>query len=369
MQSKILFCSSFIDHAQTGAAIFAQLFLSWAEDRGISVDIISSEKSVRAYIPLVRNNRIYSRIPVLQNYHRSYIYYKTVQNQLAKNEYDFIFFNSVTESLHTSKLIKDIPVFAFQHDENFMNDYKKNPSLKRKIYRNAMRKHERSASQFLDKILTNSRFMKSQIETIYEIHPLKVGYTYFRPYDLEHGNDKVLEKTTKTQILFVKHDFERGGLQFLAEALRKIPDHQFYVKIIGVSSNAHKAVSTIMAGIQHEIISNRSRDEIIGDYNSCELFCVPSLSEALGLANMEAMFFEKPVVSFDIPVMRELNQNQQIMQLAKVGDSGDLALKIKLCLEGKESVSNQIRNAKSFVENQISQDLFYKNLDGFFFNC
>lgn len=367
MKKRILFCSSFIDQVQTGSAIFAQLVIEWAERNDIELDIISSEKSERRTIPLVKHNRLFAVMPVLQIYHRSYIYYKTVQSILKEKDYDYVFFNSVVESLHSAKLIKNTPVRAMLHDENFMCDYKVNPSLKRRLYRKVMHKQEKKACQFLDKILTNSKYMKSQIESIYDMHPLKVNYSYFRSFDFDDMQAvKLKSKEECKTILFVKHDYERGGLVYLAEAIRLINQQELCLKVIGVPSNKHREISRMLSGIKHEIISKRSRDEIYLDYLKCTVFCVPSQSEALGLANLEAMITEKPVVAFDIPVMQELNKADKIMDLAAYQNIKKLAEKIEMNLAMGNDTQARILAAKSFVEEKISKDQFHSNLNGFF---
>ena len=363
---KILFCSSFIDQAQTGSAIFAQLFLDWAATRDILVDIISSEKSSkRDIIPLVSHNWIFTKLPILNQYHRSYIFYKTVSEVLKSSDYDYIFFNSVVESLHTSRFIKDISVFAFLHDENFMNDYKKDASWKRKIYRNSIKKLENKAANLLDKVLTNSKYMKLQIERVYQLHPLKVEYFHFRSFDLncEKKDFDCLSSKKEIRILFVKHDYERGGLFLLLEALESISGYTFNLQLVGFQSN--QSIDDSFSNGVIQVYERLTRSEIKEAYQNADIFCVPSQSEALGLANLEAMQIGLPVVALDIPVLQELSNlyGQQIAFLASRDNLTEIILE---CIENDERRKLVIQNAMHFIETTLTQTEVYQSFDKIF---
>ena len=210
--------------------------------------------------------------------------------------------------------------------------------------------------------------MKSQIEAIYGIHPLKVQYSYFRSFDLSNREKPIKDGARDKMILFIKHDFERGGLFYLIEALRLIDDKSIRLKIVGIPEKQIKKLKKSLSEIPYEMVSKQGREEIFKDYMNASLFCVPSQSEALGLANMEAMQLGIPVVAFDIPVMRELNSNRNIMLLSKYQDVKDLAQCISTTLERDKEVEDRIKRAALFIEEEISKEQFYAKLNRFFAN-
>jgi len=354
---KILFCSSFVYNSSNGAAIFAQLFLDWCSDRKIAVDIVSSEKA-DLFIPLVTQNKLFTKFPILNQYHRSFIYYKTVKELLRTHDYDIVFFNSVVESLHTSRLISKTPVHAFLHDENFMNDYKQNASFKRRLYRNFMFRHEKKACQFLDKIWTNSKHMKDSLDSIYGIHPVKSSYFYFRSFDLQKLK---VEKKNGTRILFIKHDYERGGLESLLDAVNSL-DRDITLEVIGPPKNKHQNLKNRLRNKTLEIAEYKDRIGVQQAFQQADIFCVPSYSEALGLGNLEALAMNVPVVASNIPVMNELNK-YEIFCIAQSHNPENIRNAILSILDNEAYRNKLIDKGRVFLQEILNKERVYKSMD------
>lgn len=346
--------------SSNGAAIFAQLFLEWCADRKIEVDVISSEKSDPKFIPLVRQNRIFSRFPILNQYHRSFIYYKTVKEQLQNNSYDLIFFNSVVESLHSAKLITAVPVHAFLHDENFMNDYIERPSLKRKTYRNIMFRHEQKACVYLDKIWTNSKYMKLSIDSIYGLHPIKSSFFYFRPFDLESNQENSNDGTIR--ILFIKHDYTRGGLIPLIQGINEIKNYSIVLDVIGPPESKHAGLKKFLHNHTMEITEYKNRVDIQQSFQQANIFCVPSYSEALGLGNLEALSLGVPVITSNIPVMNELNKHN-VFHILPSHKPADIKRVIVLIIEDKELQGKYRNNGLEFINSQLNKETVFQSFD------
>lgn len=365
---RILFCTSHLENYQTGSGAFAQLFVLWAQESGMEIDIITENSQSTKYVNLVKHNTLFTKLPILNIYHRSFIFYKTVQPLIKVKKYDFIFFNSVIESLHTARFITDIPVVGFLHDENFMNDYFLNPGFLRKQYRRIIKKHERKAAKHLDLIVTNSKYMKNSIEKYYDIHPIKIKYLYFQTQDLfpsinEKSHKIKIDPTGKINILFIKHDFERGGLYDLIDALQEIKQYNFHLTIIGPHSDKHKKIRKLLGDLSFEIIENADRNQVRNSYKKADIFCVPSHSEALGLGNFEAMNFGIPVVTSNLPIMKELNQGREILLIA---EKNNLKSAIIQCIEEHEKTNTRIENAHKFVDQELTKEIIFSALDHVF---
>ena len=365
---KILFCTSSISLTQTGAAVFAQLFLEWTASRSIEVDIISPESnSSYVTIPLVKHRRLFTQIPILQTYHRSFIYYKTVEQQInAIDEngasYDVVFFNSVVESLHSAKLIHKIPVWAFLHDENFMRDYVENPSWKRLLSRKLMHRYEGKAVQFLGRVLTNSKYMKNSIVDIYSKHPLKVNYCYFRSFDLP-GSASVASIDDTIHILFIKHDADRGGLALLLNEIKKMNTRKISLHLVGVGPSYIEKSNSVLSSIEYQYDTYLNRDELHDAFLKTDIFCVPSFSEALGLANIEALQYSKPVVVLDIPVMRELVEIEPMYFLATVENLGS---KIEQVVDNAYERVLKCNSGHKFLNEYLSKESVFSRWDEIF---
>ena len=357
---KILFCSSFVNTSSNGAAIFAQLFLEWCNERKITVDIISSEMSEPSFIPLVHQNKFVRKFPILNQYQRSFIYYKTVKEKLREKSYDLIFFNSVIESLHTAKLIKKTPVHAFLHDENFMKDYMKNAPFKRKIYRTFLFRQEQKACHFLDKVWTNSKYMKMSLDSIYNIHPVKSEYFYFRSFDLKKEVKKL--DNNSLRILFIKHDYTRGGLIPLIKAINKIDKYPVILDVIGPPESKHPLLQKLMKDHTILISEYKDRKGIQQAFQQADLFCVPSYSEALGLGNLEALSLGIPVIASNIPVMNELNI-EKIYHMLPSHEPSDIKNTIIAIMEDKTLQETKRNNGLKFIESTLSKEKVFQSFD------
>jgi len=76
-----------------------------------------------------------------------------------------------------------------------------------------------------------------------------------------------------------------------------------------------------------------------------DLFIIPSASESFGLAALEAMACEVPVVSSDVGGLPEVNIHGKTGFLSKVGDIDDMANNAIQLLEKEELLQNFRANA------------------------
>jgi poly(glycerol-phosphate) alpha-glucosyltransferase len=89
----------------------------------------------------------------------------------------------------------------------------------------------------------------------------------------------------------------------------------------------------------------------------------PSLSEAQSLFVLEAMACGKPLITFDIPPMKEIITDGFNGLMAKSFDVGDLAEKIRAVLNDRKLACKIGQNAHNYIslkhnwENQIDQYL------------
>jgi len=71
--------------------------------------------------------------------------------------------------------------------------------------------------------------------------------------------------------------------------------------------------------LQIETISDIEKSAAL---QACDLLCVPSRAESLGVAYLEAWYFKKPVVALDLPVLREvIGHNQNGLLVAHSGEA------------------------------------------------
>ncbi|MCM5703275.1 glycosyltransferase family 4 protein [Larsenimonas salina] len=78
-------------------------------------------------------------------------------------------------------------------------------------------------------------------------------------------------------------------------------------------------------------ISSPSQHDKASALAACDLLCVPSLHEGLGVVFLEAWSFEKPVIALDLPVLKEVIGHKEAGLLGRL-DGKDLHEKILLLL-------------------------------------
>lgn len=88
-----------------------------------------------------------------------------------------------------------------------------------------------------------------------------------------------------------------------------------------------------------------------------DIFCIPSHSEGFPLAMLEAAFYEKAVVSSDIPVFREIFSEQEIV-ICEENNVESYVQGIIKAIEQKEALS---RNIKLRFDKDYSPTTFYNN--------
>lgn len=110
------------------------------------------------------------------------------------------------------------------------------------------------------------------------------------------------ENNGKIICLAVGRLTEYKGFQYLVQASKNLDD-QYVIYIIGKGELAKELKKQTGQDRKIHFLESVSDDELIAYLSVMDIFCFPSVSknEAFGLALAEAMYFEKPAVTFTIP--------------------------------------------------------------------
>lgn len=90
----------------------------------------------------------------------------------------------------------------------------------------------------------------------------------------------------------------------------------------------------------------------------CDVYCMPSITEAFGLTYLEAWKYKKPVIAADIPVMNELIRRKKSGLLVEYGDIEMLIKAIKKLMKAKK-ISNSL-GTNGY--NSINKDYSYESI-------
>jgi glycosyltransferase involved in cell wall biosynthesis len=96
--------------------------------------------------------------------------------------------------------------------------------------------------------------------------------------------------------------------------------------------------------------------QLAAAYSAADLFVIPSLQETFGLSGLEAMACGTPVVGFAAGGITDYVRPGETGLLAKVGDSQDLAAKIKWMLDHPDERTRMGKQARDMVEFEFNQE-------------
>jgi len=105
--------------------------------------------------------------------------------------------------------------------------------------------------------------------------------------------------------------------------------------------------------LEEKIIFSGWREDILGVIKSCSIFILPSLTEGLPLALMEAMFLGKPIISTDVGGIRELVEDNTDGILVKPKDIFSIRDAICRILDDKELSEKLANNAAKKIRERF----------------
>lgn len=114
------------------------------------------------------------------------------------------------------------------------------------------------------------------------------------------------ENSIKYVVLFVGHEYHRKGLQDLVVALSRLASDVGLCVVGGTSQNLeHYRQLAIDVGVTHRVFYAGEVTDVRPYYVHCDVFCLPSYYETMGLVGLEALACGLPiVVTEDTPLAR-----------------------------------------------------------------
>ncbi len=349
---RILFSSSFIYKSQNGAAIFAQLFLRWAEKRNHEVDVLSIEDHP-SFLSIEK-----PRYGPLFPLKLSSTIARKIQT-LDPTSYDVLYFNNIIEASSSIRRIKHPHIMGFLHDSQYMNDVFPNVTWKRKAFRSILKRIEKRTINGLSKVHTNSQQMKDQIHRVYKKPLSTIDYCYFS--SLDAGPLVRVQKEVFT-ILFIKSNYVSGGLFTLLNACTKLTfPHKIIV--VGPPSSHHSKIKADYPTLQLDLHDYAHRDEINLLFARTDVFITPAFTEPMGIGNFEAMQRDIPVIGNDVEGVKEIAQHSNAILLFEKNNSEDLALKIALLKNDQKLSRTLIQNGRNFIMEHINEKIIFQHFD------
>lgn len=180
------------------------------------------------------------------------------------------------------------------------------------------------ALKTVGQVITVSEAMKAEILGFYPNAPVSVVYNGVDAGDFDAITQQELSAFRQKHalpeafILAVGHFEERKNYRRLIEALALLRDrgNPCSLLIIGNDSGLRTSIEAHIESAklrdQVKILSGIDDSEVRCAYKLCNLFVFPSCYEGFGIPILEAMAAGRPMVLSDIPVFREITEQQGV---------------------------------------------------------
>ncbi|MEM9546466.1 MAG: glycosyltransferase family 4 protein [Bacteroidota bacterium] len=345
---KVLFVTGVFENDANGAARFAKLVydLGGSNFYIMSEDTLGGDRIIR----ISGKPKWYQR--KLWQYFRIQHFKKELDSR--KTDFDVFVFNNpiLAYGFNTDK-----PCYTFVHDEKLMKvimtfrfDF---------IRRHILRRFEKKVLESGIHVIANSRHIHHRILETYNVKKKNLSVLYqgirlddkFRAYEMDFSKRPI-------QILFVKNDFELGGLPDLITALGLLKKYQFHLNIVGTSPKVNKKLVRF-ANVSYSVRGILSNKEVIDLMYESHLLCIPARYEPLGVTIMEGLAVGIPTLTTGVGGLPEVTNDGKYVWECKPNDPRSIADQIEACLTNNDS----LREEKSMQgKNFIHQKFDFRNV-------
>jgi len=354
MSPRVAFMTVQYEHVQTGPGTFANYVEAHSElDLTIfSQDIAAPDRQHRR----VESSRL-EGWPGGQ-FARSYAYHRAVA-QAPASAFDLIWYNTSPKTGFFSAVLDvGIPVVLMINDYN--NAISRYPLASRdelgtgqSLMRPVWRLFEQWALHACDGVVVNSRFMKRFVQQEYDLPEDKL-YLLYKAVDVETFSFTLGRSFgSPVRVLFVKHDYVRGGLDELIEALSQLS----VSTVLTIAGPAEHDFSSIRAMVKTHgylgevnMLGPVGRDQVRALYQSHDVFCVPSRAEALGVVFLEALASGIPALGARAGGIPEVLDDGRAGWLAPPQDATALRHTLEAILQRPEERKRRVRYGRTHAE-------------------
>lgn len=197
----------------------------------------------------------------------------------------------------------------------------------------------RSFSQYVD-------------DSKHSVFRIGIDLEQYRPE--EDRKKKIGDSSKKVEILTVGYLVERKGIKYLIEGFAKIakkyPDS--YIKVVGdgpTRASLEQLAQDLGIRDRVEFLGSLKYYEVIPHYHSCDIFCLPALSETWVVAQ-EAMACGKPVILTDTGSHPEHVPDGKVGYLVPLQDSQAVARALEKMLKDPQKRQEMGLAARRHIE-------------------
>jgi glycosyltransferase involved in cell wall biosynthesis len=160
-------------------------------------------------------------------------------------------------------------------------------------------------------------------------------------------------------VLNVGRQTAQKGQEQLIEAFRMLVERMpAHLVIIGREGDAATSLAQAIttARLSDHVSVVPYTDRVYDYYRNSDVFAFTSLMEGLGTAVLEAMSAELPVVSYDLPPVREVTDGGRVAHLVSMGDINAMSEALGEALVAPASATTRAHEARGWVETHYTID-------------
>ena len=298
--------------------------------------------------------------PAVHNHARwiftSQSFSSTLQHLEKKQRFDLIHFTEARDALfcksRTARIGNVNDTYSTViHSPSYYKKYY-NDWLTRWLYYHFTHRLEAISLARLDGVIANSQNTAGELLRIYHI-PKERLFTSYKSVEPDFFSPALdLRKFTTPRpprILFIGGNMQRKGVPDLIRAavvvLQKIPDCDFW--IIGTDPyipNLQRLCREKGVEQHFHFLGTKTADELVRLFSQVDVFCMPSIVEALGVVFLEAMAAGVPVIGTETGGIPEIIQDGKNGRLVPVHNPEKLAQALVQVLQDG-SLQEQYRRA------------------------
>jgi len=244
----------------------------------------------------------------------------------------FLIFMGHDESKTSMKILKDVQPYKYKEDV-FWNNPK--DFHDRIIKNNSYRPRSKNEYTIVpSKIIKNNCVKEGWSPNNIIVLPYGTDTNFFQPAKFIPKNNNT------TKILFAGNGATRKGLSYLLKAFELLQT-KYHVKLTVVSHNIKNLnVSNVTA------LENVTDNELLGLYQSHDIYVLPSLLDGWGLTAFEAMSCGLPIVVSNITGISDILHSGKNSFIVRAKNYQDLVRVISKLIENKSLRTSIGKNAR-----------------------
>ena len=339
---RIAFITTVYDRSNVGGATFVDQLRRAVEAGSIDLTFFSDDISAESatYERKVVIPRLLRRLPggfVVRGFYLR----RAVLRDHNHRPFDVIWHNNVLTSFTVGRRRSAVPVVGMIND--YSNAQAVSPLALRRMlgwYRAMIRYFwriiERRSALQRGMVVVNSNFLHREISRRYDIpgHRLHVLYKAVALTDAPRVASSL--HVDPLRVLFAKRDYVTGGLEDLFRAAAKL-SYRVRISVAGPEAVHFDRIRSLAASARYTgelcLLGSLNRHRMLEQFAANDLLCIPSRSEALGIAFMEALAAGLPAIGTNVGGIPEVLDDGRAGWLAAPYDIDDIARQIRSVCE------------------------------------